>query len=447
MIKITASQYGAVVASILGFAVLTGCKKPITDIGLEFAQEDLLSLNQTDTLALSFETVREDSLETSHLSTAVLGNMEHPFFGMHQGSFAAQLRLSAPDIDFGPNPVVDSIYLSLHYSGDRYGQLSPQNIHVEALVDTLSLDSNYYSNATFVTTELNLADPAFQPVVLNPGEILYFNGDTVAPEVRVYLDNAFGQSLLDADSSVYDSNQDWREYFPGLLIAPDPNGPGQGAVGIDVTTGLSRMRMHYHSDTDSAATYDFIINALSPRTNFFEHQWSPPFQALDEAYITALDGSLLSGVFSGAGLKTRIQFPGLAAWEAERDDDRAVHKAELWLPVDPQYNDTRYPIPSDLFILSENEDGEAVPTPDQTSIGLAINGNYDAAENAYRFNISQTFQRMLNGTYESDKLYVVSSRAGISLQGVVLNGPAVPPIEGDTTGWKPNARLVITWSE
>jgi hypothetical protein len=267
MIKITASQYGAVVASILGFAVLTGCKKPTTDIGLEFAQEDLLSLNQTDTLALSFETVREDSLETSHLSTAVLGNMEHPFFGMHQGSFAAQLRLSAPDIDFGPNPVVDSIYLSLHYSGDRYGQLSPQNIHVEALVDTLSLDSDYYSNASFATMEVNLADPAFQPVVLNPGEILYFNGDNVAPEVRVYLDNAFGQSLLDADSSVYDSNQDWREYFPGLLIAPDPNGPGQGAVGIDVTTGLSRMRMHYHSDTDSAATYDFIINALSPRTN------------------------------------------------------------------------------------------------------------------------------------------------------------------------------------
>ena len=184
MIKITAGQYGAVVASILGFAILTGCKKLTTDIGLEFAQDDLLSLHQTDTLALSFETVREDSLETSHLSTAVLGNMDHPFFGMHKGSFAAQLRLSAPDIDFGPNPVVDSIYLSLHYSGDRYGQLSPQNIHVEALVDTLSLDSDYYSNASFATTEINLADPAFQPVVLNPGEILYINGDTVAPEVR-----------------------------------------------------------------------------------------------------------------------------------------------------------------------------------------------------------------------------------------------------------------------
>ncbi|MAI23716.1 MAG: hypothetical protein CL828_06635, partial [Crocinitomicaceae bacterium] len=374
MIKITASHYGAVVASILGFAILTGCKKPTTDIGLDFAQEDLLGLHQTDTLGLRLETVREDSLETSHLSTAVLGNMEHPFFGLHHASFIAQLRLSAPDIDFGSNPVVDSIYLSLNYTGDRYGQLGPQYIRVEQLVDTISLGSDYYSNQIISTTQVNLADPAFQPVLLNPRENLFIAGDTVAPEVRVYLDNAFGQSLLEANSSIYDSNQAWQEYFPGLLIAPDPNGPGQGAVGIDVLTGLSRMRLHYHSDTDSSGTYDFSINALSPRINLFTHQWYPPFQALDEAYITTLDGSLQAGVFSGAGLKTRVQFPGLSSWESERADNRAVHKAELWLPVDPYYNDPRYPIPSQLFILSENEEGEAVPTPDQTSIGLAING-------------------------------------------------------------------------
>ena len=66
MIKITASQYGAVVASILGFALLNGCKKPSTDIGLEFAQEDLLGLYQTDTLALIFETIRDMAASTSY---------------------------------------------------------------------------------------------------------------------------------------------------------------------------------------------------------------------------------------------------------------------------------------------------------------------------------------------------------------------------------------------
>ena len=447
MIKFTASQYGAVVAMLLGIAVLAGCKKPDTEIGLEYAEEDLLGLNQTDTIELSFETIREDSLETSHLSTAVLGNMEHPFFGMHQAGFAAQLRLSAPDIDFGENALVDSVYITLRYTGDQYGILSPQNLHVFELADSLTLDSNYFSNQTFATLGDPLEDNAFQPVILNPSETLYFGEDTVAPEVRIYLTNIFGQRLLDVESEVYASNQSWSEYFKGILILPDVNGPGQGAVGIDLVSGVSRMRLHYHNDTDSAAVFDYSINALSPRSNVFAHQWYPPFQALDEAYITALDGSQKAGVFSGAGLKTRLTFPGLVDWNAERGPNRAIHKAELWLPVDPAYNNPRYPIPTQLFILSENEDGEPISTPDQTSIGLTINGNFDAANSAYRFNISQTFQQMLNGSFPSDKLYVVASRAGISLQGVVLNGPDVEPASSDTTGWKPNARIVVTWSE
>jgi len=447
MIKFTASQYGAVVAMLLGIAVLAGCKKPDTEIGLEYAEEDLLGLNQTDTIELSFETIREDSLETSHLSTAVLGNMEHPFFGMHQAGFAAQLRLSAPDIDFGENALVDSVYITLRYTGDQYGILSPQNLHVFELADSLTLDSNYFSNQTFATLGDPLEDNAFQPVILNPSETLYFGEDTVAPEVRIYLTNIFGQRLLDVESEVYASNQSWSEYFKGILILPDVNGPGQGAVGIDLVSGVSRMRLHYHNDTDSAAVFDYSINALSPRSNVFAHQWYPPFQALDEAYITALDGSQKAGVFSGAGLKTRLTFPGLVDWNAERGPNRAIHKAELWLPVDPAYNNPRYPIPTQLFILSENEDGEPISTPDQTSIGLTINGNFDAANSAYRFNISQTFQQMLNGSFPSDKLYVVASRAGISLQGVVLNGPDVEPASSDTSGWTPNARIVVTWSE
>ncbi len=447
MIKFTASHYATVVAVFLGIAVLTGCKKPSTDIGLEYAADDLLNLSQTDTLALEFHTIREDSLETSHLSTAVLGRMEHPFFGTHQAGFAVQLRLSAPDIDFGSNPTVDSIYLSLNYTGDRYGLLSSQNITVMELGDSLTLDSSYFSNQSFEGVEPPLQDVAFQPVVLNPSEELYFGADTIAPEVRVYLQDDFGQRLLNAESTVYESNQAWSEYFKGLTVMPDPNGPGGGAVGIDVVTGLSRMRLHYHNDTDSAAVYDFSINALSPRNNLFTHQWRPPFQALDEPAILALDGSQRAGIFSGAGLKTRVEFPNLVAWEAERSDNRAVHKAELWLPVDPQYNDPRYPIPTQLFILTENEAGDPISTPDQTSIGLNIGGNFDATNQAYRFNISETFQQMLNGSFPSDKLYVVSSRAGISLQGVVLNGPEFQGDEGDTTSLKPNARILVTWSE
>jgi hypothetical protein len=82
---------------------------------------------------------------------------------------------------------------------------------------------------------------------------------------------------------------------------------------------------------------------------------------------------------------------------------------------------------------------------------LNINGYYDALEEAYRFNISQTFQQMLNdtrdGTLISENLHVVASRGGVSLAGVLLNGPDAISNPTDTTGNNRAARIVVTWSE
>ena len=120
-----------------------------------------------------------------------------------------------------------------------------------------------------------------------------------------------------------------------------------------------------------------------------------------------------------------------------------IHKAELWLPVAPEHNNPRYSIPNQLFILTENAAGDAISTPDQSSIGLNINGNYDSEEEAYRFNISQTVQRMLNEELDSELLNVVSSRAGISFQGVAIQGPQ--RLSSDSI--PRNARIVVTWSD
>ena len=450
MLKIIAGTHAAVWATIGGIAILAGCKRPDTEVGIDYAQEDLLTIQQTDTIAIDLATVREDSLETGGgpaggLSTAVLGNMEHPQFGMHQGGFVTQLRLIEPDFDFGESPTIDSVYLSLRYTGATYGMLSPQNIHVFELADTLSSDSGYYSNQIFTHLDEALVDPTHQPVDLNPGREIYFGDDTLAPQARIYLSNAFGQRLLDAGSSVYDSNQSWNEYFAGIKVVPDASMGGSGAVGIDISSGISKMTLHFHNTTDTTV-FEFNISTLCIRNNLFSHQWYPPFQALDEPFITSVPSNQVAGVFSGAGLKTRIRFPDLAIWEDERDEDRTIHKAELFLPVAPENNDARYPIPNDLFILTENENGDAVPTPDENSIGLNINGNYDAIQQAYRFNISQTFQQLLNGTLASEDFYIVASRGGISLAGVRLNGPQALS-ESDTTDVNRKARIVVTWSE
>jgi hypothetical protein len=153
-------------------------------------------------------------------------------------------------------------------------------------------------------------------------------------------------------------------------------------------------------------------------------------------------------VMSGSGLKIQLRIPFLNSINDSLGLERAVQKAELILPVDESFFDSRYPPHEQLFILTENPEGTSVSTPDQASLGINIDGYYDFSAKEYHFNISRTIQQLLNretgiayGNFSPDNpvppLYIVSSRAGISIQGVVIRGTDVD---------EKRARLVLTCS-
>lgn len=440
--KLSAGLIPAVMACIGGFAILTGCKRPITEIGSSLQEEeDLLELVQVDTILLEMETVREDSLETDKLSTGLLGQAYHPGFGWHRGSLATQLRLSAPDIDFGTNPVVDSVFLQLKYTGDGYGQRSDAWMEVYMLEDSLAYDSSYFSNQVPKYVGPNLVDPAFQPIPLDPVAPVYVGDDTLGPQVRIYLTDEFGQTLLDKDPSAYASNDAWLEEFPGLYIKPSGGQFGTSAVGIDIANGTSGMRLFYHNDTDTLE-YSFNINALAARINLFDHVWEGELEPFNDPATGTIAGDEALHIYSAGGAKVRFKLPDLAF--LKDDPETVINKAELWLPVQDDPHAGRFTTPADLFVLLSDGDGAFISTPDQTSGAVNINGNFDESKNAYRFTLTSTFQQHLNGTLASDELFLVTSRGGISFQGVHLAG--TEPLEGDTAEVPQHARVVLTFS-
>ena len=108
--------------SVLALAIFTGCKKPDSSIGLgNLPDSDLLTLEVTDTLTVEITSVIDDSLRTDQFSSGVLGRIFHPRIGKPSAGFAAQLRLSATNVDFGTNPIADSISLKLRFTGSSYG--------------------------------------------------------------------------------------------------------------------------------------------------------------------------------------------------------------------------------------------------------------------------------------------------------------------------------------
>jgi len=433
----------------------TGCVKPESSIGLGLQPEtDLLNLVTTDTLTLEIFTVREDSLETDELSTAVLGRVFQPRIGWTTAGFATQLRLSAPGINFGSNPQVDSLFLSLRFTGDTYGQLSPQGLLVHQLADSISLDSTYYSNFNPEVIPDILNDAFQEEISLNPSDDLIIGEDTIVSQIRLNLLPSLGQTILNQDTSVFSSNESWLDFFPGIVVSTQGN--GVGAAGIDISSGLSLMRLHYHNDTDTSF-YDFLISPLSARVNMFSQGYVADLSSLNSPIHDSVfvDGNRSLYIMSGAGLKTHIKIPFLESINdsiTESGDTIslgcAIQKAELIFTLDDSYFDSRYPPQEQLYILTENSEGSPISTPDQMSQGVNIDGYYDSQNKAYRFNISRSIQHLLNrgtGAYYGNfspehpvpPFYIVSSRAGISIQGVVLNG---------TDAGEKRPRLVVTYS-
>ena len=252
--------------------VLWGCTKPQTDIGLGLRPPtDSLQVRVIDTATVVFQTVREDSLETDELSTGLLGQVHLPGFSQVTAGLVTQLRLSATDINFGVNPVADSMFLQLRYTGDTYGQLLPQHLSVQPLSDSLSLDSAYHSNFTVETTGEEWVADGFGPWTFEPTTDLFIGADTLAPQLRLPLTLDAAQSILDLDSAAFDNNAAWFDIVPGIAI--QHAGGGHGIAALDINSGLSVMRLHYHNDNDTAF-YDFLISPLSARVNVLRHHFT-----------------------------------------------------------------------------------------------------------------------------------------------------------------------------
>ena len=125
-------------AAVLLATTVASCTRPEENIGLAVQpEEDLLGVNQTDTVSMIAYTKLLDSLRTDELSHTLLGAFEDPIFGQSTASMFTQLRLSANDVDFGdPNKIViDSLVLALKIEGNSTGVRTSQAFQILKLTN------------------------------------------------------------------------------------------------------------------------------------------------------------------------------------------------------------------------------------------------------------------------------------------------------------------------
>ena len=193
-------------ASLLSLVVLTltYCKKEDNFIGSELQKEDL-GVNQLTNFNIITYTKESDSLRADELSTATLGSMNDPDVGKTESSFYSQLRLPVDNVDFAGSGslsdiVLDSVVLALEYSG-YYGSLDPQSFEVMEITEDMFIDSAYFNGKSFATNPTNLVVPSSRVQTPDPNSSVFTASDSFPAQLRLKLDNSFGQKIIDERNS------------------------------------------------------------------------------------------------------------------------------------------------------------------------------------------------------------------------------------------------------
>lgn len=424
------------------FFFVIGCKKKDNLVGAEL-HDDKLNVDVIDTLSLITYSQEQDSVRSSGLTISTLGSYNDPTFGVTNSSIFTHLRLSADNVNFAPSGTsadieIDSVVLALEFS-DYYGNLDPQTFEIYELLDDIYTDSTYYSNYNGNVSATNIVASGFGVITPNPDSNVLIDGKTLDPQLRIKIDNSFGQKIIDeSGNSTISNNDNFLQFIKGIQIKTnDAFASGQGAILLfDLLSQNSKLTIYYRdtviNDTNS---FDLLINSSCARINSIQHNYS------SSAVQSILSDSTLGDnefyIQGLQGVRSFIEIPHLTSL---KDSNIIINKASLILPAN--YSGSTYEPIEQLLILRNGKDENGVNQeyilPDQLTYGLAgIGGTYDETNDEYEFVITRYINNILNENFENNKLTLQSASQMVTPNRVILfgkNGTSKP-------------RLVLTYTK
>ena len=351
---------------------------------------------------------RDSILAVDH-AESLLGVHHDPVFGRVKASFLTQAGIFEL-VNFGEQPVFDSLILYLHVKGYYGIGTDPQEITVYEITETIDPDSAYYSNldpGSMIDAQDKLA---IHTVRMSEGDTL----------IRIPITSArFQDKLLYAPATATQSLEDFLAYFKGLYVTAElPAGEGS-VFNIDLNSVSSKMSLYYRrSDTlDTSTRYDYIININANRINLFDRDYTSAvfYDIIGETGT----GDSFTYVQGASGVLTRLDFNNIKTW---RDSiPVSINLAQLYLPVDETDVDyQKYPAPRRLVLFERDEEGRYFGVIDLTIGDNYFGGSFNSEGGYYSMNITNWVQAILNGRRDNTSLYISARESGVTPHRAVL---------------------------
>jgi hypothetical protein len=426
--------------------IALSCKRinEATDLG-----EDLLpgvdGVHTFDTTFTSLQTYNhitdplKDSIRIRFAEDQILGNISgDPLFGKTNAKMFVQLKPATYPWSFSEvyddSLYIDSVVLVLGWSGNYGDTVAPQKITVKEIDphSDFRVDSFYTIYDPGPPTTTVLGTKTFSPQNLKDSVKVY--KDTTASQLRIRLDNSFGQRLLDYDTvGAYRSDSIFSTYFKGFAIEADQS----------LGNALMAFSINNNPNTKLAIYYRYTQGGKNDTTvNYF--LFKPGFSAYHDYVKRDFSSALVSAsnspgeddpiyLINTPGSYATVKIPAL------RDlSNRIINRAELIVEqiYDPSNEKFTYPDALMLDVFDSTLNGykfvpfDFLPSPEtgfpNAAFGLYGNNTVDAAGRPikiWKFNITRYVQNILTKQepLHDFRLYISKDSYSALRQGVLGN--------------------------
>ena len=299
-----------------------------------------------------------DSIRVQTGADHMLGYTNDPIFGKTKAVINVQLKPTSFPLSFEVNKDslhLDSVVLVMSYLGAVGDTTQNLGLRVFEIANSspFKVDSLYYlsSDKFEAGTELTEANT---PKMVDPRRLrdsLHLFKEDAANQVRIRLNNAFGQKLLNTfdSNNAYKSDSAFNLAFKGFQIAPDAT--GNSLLRINLLDTNTKLALYYKYDKrgeagkqDTTVRYFRTNTYTSATSNYIARDRSGTPTANIPSGAQQDDPIYLQ---TGPGFQATLQIPELTNFP-----NVMVHRAELLMDQlpDESSNSDKYFMPPNLFL-------------------------------------------------------------------------------------------------
>ncbi|WP_300599781.1 DUF4270 domain-containing protein [Niabella sp.] len=356
---------------ILATGLIVSCSK--INMATELGQGLIPEVDNIHTFDTTLEvhafngifTAQNDSFRSHYSNAQLLGTITNdPIFGKTDAKMYFQISPNSKT-PFSNSPdkrMLDSVVLVLDHSFIYGDTLLPQTIQVSELAQSNDIkgDTSYFLTKVLSTAGV-LGSKTFVPrtlrdsmQVIEHSAVNKFDTSNVISQLRIKLDNAFGQRLLAYDTTgandAYSTDSIFRTKFKGFAL--ESVGGGNGLMGFSLTNAQLRVYYRYENtttagDIDTATgVFYFTKASLLGNENGSANYISRDYSGTQ---VLAVSGDNVEDPIlylqNTPGTFATLKIPGLATFPKS-----VIHLAELQMESIYDQSDSLFSAPRNLFL-------------------------------------------------------------------------------------------------